>query len=125
VLKQIRGSDLVGAVRMVASGQSLLDARAASQVMARLRDEADRHDPLAGLTVRERKVLELIGEGLTNRQIGERLFVSVKTVKHYVTALFVKLGMEQRTQGSRLRSPCLRWSQVRIESRHGIINRKP
>ena len=75
VLKQIRGSDLVGAVRMVASGKSLLDARAVSQVMARLRDEADRHDPLAGLTVRERKVLELIGEGLTNRQIGERLFV--------------------------------------------------
>jgi len=97
---QIRGSDLVGAVRMVASGQSLLDARAASQVMARLRDEADRHDPLAGLTVRERKVLELIGEGLTNRQIGERLFVSVKTVKHYVTALFVKLGMGQRTQAA-------------------------
>ena len=97
---QIRGSDLVGAVRMVASGQSLLDARAASQVMARLRDEADRHDPLAGLTVRERKVPELIGEGLTNRQIGERLFVSVKTVKHYVTALFVKLGMGQRTQAA-------------------------
>ncbi len=100
VLKQVRGCDLVGAVRMVASGQSLLDPRAAGKVMARLRDEADRRDRLGGLTARERKVLELIGEGLTNRQIGERLSVSVKTVKNYVSVLFVKLGMEQRTQAA-------------------------
>ncbi len=87
VLKQIRGSDLAGAVRVVASGRSLLDSRAAGQVMARLRDEADGRDRLAGLTARERKVLELIGDGLTNRQIGERLSVSVKTVKNYVSTL--------------------------------------
>ena len=125
VLKQIRGSDLVGAVRMVASGQSLLDARAASQVMARLRDEADRHDPLAGLTVRERKVLELIGEGLTNRQIGERLFVSVKTVKHYVTALFVKLGMEQRTQAAAYAARVFDGRRFELSQDMEIINRKP
>ena len=100
VLKQIRGCDLVGAVRVVASGRSLLDPRAAGQVMARLRDEAARYDRLGGLTARERKVLELIGDGLTNRQIGERLSVSVKTVKNYVSVLFVKLGMEQRTQAA-------------------------
>ena len=100
VLKQIRGSDLVGAVRAAASGRSLLDPRAASKAMARLRDEADRRDPLAGLTAREREILELIGDGLSNRQIGERLSVSVKTVKNYVSVLFVKLGMEQRTQAA-------------------------
>ncbi len=100
VLKQVRGSDLAGAVRAVASGQSMLDARVASQAMARLRDEANGYERLAGLTARERKILELIGEGLTNRQIAERLSVSVKTVKNYVSVLFVKLGLEQRTQAA-------------------------
>jgi len=99
VLKQVRGSDLVAAVRAVASGQSLLDLRAASELMARLRDQT-RRDPMAGLSRRERMVLELIGEGLTNRQIGEQLLVSEKTVKNYVTTLFRKLGMEQRTQAA-------------------------
>ena len=97
VLKQVRGSDLVGAVRTAASGQSLLDPRAASQLMARLRDASGKHDPLAGLTPHERSVLELIGEGLTNRQIGERLFLAEKTVKNYVSTLFRKLGLTQRT----------------------------
>jgi len=100
VLKQIRGTDLVGAVRTVASGQSLLDPAAASRVMARMRDQSRRSDPLAGLTGQERKILELIGEGLTNRQIGERLFLAEKTVKNYVSALFAKLGMERRTQAA-------------------------
>jgi DNA-binding NarL/FixJ family response regulator len=100
VLKQIHGSDLVGAVRTIASGASMLDAKAASQVMARLRDQAAKRDPLAGLTGQERKILELIGEGLTNRQIGERLFLAEKTVKNYVSALFGKLGMERRTQAA-------------------------
>jgi DNA-binding NarL/FixJ family response regulator len=100
VLKQIRGTDLVGAVRTVASGESMLDARAAGQVMARLRDQSHKHDPLAGLTPQERKILELIGEGLTNRQIGERMFLAEKTVKNYVSALFAKLGMERRTQAA-------------------------
>jgi DNA-binding NarL/FixJ family response regulator len=100
VLKQIRGSDLVSAVRTVASGQSLLDPRAASQLMAKLQAAADGPGPLAGLSPRERATLELIGEGLTNRQIGERLGISAKTVKNYVTTLFAKLGMTQRTQAA-------------------------
>ncbi len=100
VLKQIRGTDLVGAVRAIASGQSLLDPEAASRVMRRMRDQAQRSDPLSGLTDQERRILELIGEGLTNRQIGERLFLAEKTVKNYVSALFAKLGMERRTQAA-------------------------
>ena len=99
VLKQIRGTDLVGAVRTVACGQSLLDPQAASQLMARLRQPA-KADPLAALTGQERRILELIGEGLTNRQIGERLFLAEKTVKNYTSALFAKLGMERRTQAA-------------------------
>ena len=100
VLKQIRGTDLIGAVRTVASGQSTLDPGAAGRVMARLRDHRDKPDPLAGLTPQERRILELIGEGLTNRQIGERLFLAEKTVKNYVSGLFAKLGMERRTQAA-------------------------
>ena len=100
VLKQIRGTDLVGAVRTVATGESMLDPRAASQLMARLRDSSRKRDPLADLTEQERKILELIGEGLTNRQIGERIFLAEKTVKNYVSALFAKLGMERRTQAA-------------------------
>jgi DNA-binding NarL/FixJ family response regulator len=100
VLKQIHGTDLVGAVRTVASGQSLLDPEAASRVMARMRDQSKRSDPLAALTGQERKILELIGEGMTNRQIGEHLFLAEKTVKNYVSALFAKLGMERRTQAA-------------------------
>jgi DNA-binding NarL/FixJ family response regulator len=100
VLKQIRGTDLVGAVRTVASGGSLLDPGAASAVMRRMRDQAVRRDPLAELTGQERRILELIGEGLTNRQIGERMFLAEKTVKNYVSAVFAKLGMERRTQAA-------------------------
>lgn len=100
VLKQIRGTDLVGAVRTVAAGRSLLDPEAASRVMARMRDQARQTDPLSSLTGQERKILELIGEGMTNRQIGERLFLAEKTVKNYVSALFAKLGMERRTQAA-------------------------
>ena len=103
VLKQIRGSDLVGAVRTVATGQSMLDSRAASQLMARLRGQSTaKQDPLAGLTPQERRILELIGEGLTNRQIGERMFLAEKTVKNYISGLFAKLGMERRTQAAAL-----------------------
>ena len=95
-----RGTDLVGAVRTVAAGGSLLDPQAASKVMTRMRERARRNDPLAGLTEQERRILELIGEGLTNRQIGERMFLAEKTVKNYVSALFAKLGMERRTQAA-------------------------
>jgi two-component system, NarL family, response regulator DevR len=100
VMKQIRSTDLISAVRTVAAGGSLLDPGAASKVMARMRDHAAKADPLAGLTPQERKILELIGEGLTNRQIGERMFLAEKTVKNYVSALFAKLGMERRTQAA-------------------------
>jgi two-component system, NarL family, response regulator DevR len=97
ILKEADGSDLVGAVRAAASGQSLLNSRAASQLMARLLDASGKPDPLAGLTLHERNVLVLIGEGLTNRQIGKRLFISEKTVKTYVSTMFRKLGLTQRT----------------------------
>ena len=100
VIKQIRGSDLVSAVRTVAAGQSMLDPLATSQLMARLRDRTAKADPLAALTGQERRILELIGEGLTNRQIGERMFLAEKTVKNYTSALFVKLGMARRTQAA-------------------------
>jgi DNA-binding NarL/FixJ family response regulator len=100
VLKQIRGTDLVGAVRTVASGQSLLGPDAASRVMRRMRGQAAPADPLAALTGQERQILELIGQGLTNRQIGEQMFLAEKTVKNYVSALFAKLGMERRTQAA-------------------------
>jgi DNA-binding NarL/FixJ family response regulator len=100
VLKQIRALDLVGAVRTVAAGGSLLDQEAATRVMRRMREQAVRSDPLAELTPQERRILELIGEGLTNRQIGERMFLAEKTVKNYVSVLFSKLGLERRTQAA-------------------------
>ena len=100
VLKQIRGTDLVGAIRTIASGQSLLDPQAAATVMQRMRDQATATDPLAALTDQERRILTLIGEGLTNRQIGDRLFLAEKTVKNYVSALFAKLGMQRRAQAA-------------------------
>jgi two-component system, NarL family, response regulator DevR len=102
VLKQIRGSDLLGAVRTVAGGGSLLDARTTAQVMERLRGggSARQSDPLAELTEREREILELIGEGLTNRQIGERLHLAEKTIKNYVTSVLSKMGMTRRTEAA-------------------------
>jgi two-component system response regulator DevR len=99
VLKDIRGGDLVGAVRTVAAGGSLLDARSTAHVMARLRDK-QAADPLDVLTDQERRILDLIGEGLTNRQIGERLFLAEKTVKNHVSSLLSKLGLQRRTQAA-------------------------
>ncbi|GAA4198623.1 response regulator transcription factor [Streptosporangium oxazolinicum] len=102
VLKQIHGSDLVGAVRTVAGGQSLLDPQTTSAMLARLREQAARKDPLEALTDQERHILELIGEGLTNRQIGERMHLAEKTVKNYVSTMLSKLSMERRTQAAAL-----------------------
>jgi DNA-binding NarL/FixJ family response regulator len=102
VLKQIHGSDLVGAVRTVATGQSLLDPRSTARMLERLRTRQEKADPLKGLTEQERHILELIGEGLTNRQIGERLFLAEKTVKNYISNIFAKLGMSRRTQAAAL-----------------------
>jgi two-component system response regulator DevR len=98
VLKEIRGSDLIGAVRTVAGGGSLLDPKATARVLERLRTPAHKPDPLEALTDQERRILELIGEGLTNRQIGERMFLAEKTVKNYVSAVLSKLGLQRRTQ---------------------------
>jgi DNA-binding NarL/FixJ family response regulator len=100
VLKQIHGSDLVGAVRTVASGQSMLDPRSTARMLQRIRERQERKDPLQALTDQERQILGLIGEGLTNRQIGERMFLAEKTVKNYVSNLFAKLGMQRRTQAA-------------------------
>ncbi|MGW1680486.1 response regulator [Saccharopolyspora sp. NPDC002376] len=101
LLKQVRGQDLVNAVREVAAGHSLLDPITTGRVLARLRQSANpEQDELATLTERERRVLELIGEGLTNRQIAEQLFLAEKTVKNYVTSVLAKLGMERRTQAA-------------------------
>jgi DNA-binding NarL/FixJ family response regulator len=99
LLKQIRGTDLVDGIRRVASGQSLLDPSVTARLLERLRTR-DAEDELAALTPQERTILELIGEGLTNRQIGERMFLAEKTVKNYVSNLFSKLGMSRRTEAA-------------------------
>lgn len=100
VIKDIKGLDLVSAIRTVGAGRSLLDNRAAAALMERLRAGSEEPGPLADLTEQERAVLDLIGEGLTNRQIAERMFLSEKTVKNYVSRLLGKLGMERRTQAA-------------------------
>jgi two-component system response regulator DevR len=100
LLKQINGSDLVDAVRRVAAGQSLLDPSVTERVLERLRSGPEEDPRLARLTEQERKILDLIAEGLTNRQIGERLFLAEKTVKNYVSNLLAKLGMERRTEAA-------------------------
>ncbi|PZF86167.1 response regulator transcription factor [Jiangella anatolica] len=102
VLKQVHGTDIIGAVRTLAMGQSLLDPESTARMLARLRDRANRADPLAALTDQERRILDLIGEGLTNRQIGERMFLAEKTVKNYVSNLLAKLDMSRRTQAAAL-----------------------
>lgn len=100
VLKDIRGTDLVDAIRSVAAGKSLLDPDATARVLDRLRGKDKQDERLDALTEQERRILELIGEGLTNRQIGERLFLAEKTVKNYVSSILAKLGMERRTQAA-------------------------
>jgi two-component system response regulator DevR len=100
VLKDIRGNDLVAAIRAVAAGKSLLDPAATQRVLERLRDGAVHDTRLDELTDQEKKILDLIGEGLTNRQIGERMHLAEKTVKNYVSSLLAKLGMERRTQAA-------------------------
>jgi DNA-binding NarL/FixJ family response regulator len=100
VLKQIHGNDLITAVRTIASGQSLLDPHSTAQMLHHLRERQTRKDPLANLSDQERQILTLIGEGLTNRQIGEHLYLAEKTVKNYVSNLFTKLDMRRRTQAA-------------------------
>ncbi len=108
VLKQIKGTDLVDAVRRVAAGQSLLDPAVTQQVLERIRHGADSEpDELKALTAQERRILELIAQGMTNRQIGAELFLAEKTVKNYVTSILTKLGLERRTQAAVLASKLL------------------
>ncbi len=100
LLKQIKGPDIVDAIVRVSKGQSLLDPLVTARVLERLRQPPEEDERLAALTGQERKVLDLIAEGLTNRQIGERIHLAEKTVKNYVSNLLTKLGMERRTQAA-------------------------
>ncbi|WP_026422710.1 response regulator [Actinokineospora inagensis] len=100
VLKQVLGTDLVTAVRTVGAGGSLLDPRTTSALLDRIRRDRTESDPLADLTDQERTVFDLIGEGLTNREIGERMYLAEKTVKNYVSHLLAKLKMQRRTQAA-------------------------
>ena len=100
LLKQIRGTDLVDAIRRVAAGQSLLDPAVTERVLERLRSGPPTDERLARLTAQERKILDCIADGLTNRQIAERVHLAEKTVKNYVSNLLAKLDMERRTQAA-------------------------
>jgi DNA-binding NarL/FixJ family response regulator len=109
VLKQVGGDDLVEAIQHVAAGRSLLDPAVTTRVLERMRTGAtDEPEELASLTDQERRVLALIAEGLTNRQIGEQMFLAEKTVKNYVSSLLSKLGLERRTQAAVLAAKLLR-----------------
>ncbi|TAM91345.1 MAG: response regulator transcription factor [Jatrophihabitans sp.] len=100
VLKEVRGTALIDAIRQVAMGRSLIAPEVIAQVMERVRHGTPEQTRLAALSEREREVLDLIAEGMTNKQIGERLFLAEKTVKNYVSSLLAKLGMERRTQAA-------------------------
>ena len=100
ILKQVRGNDFVDTVRRVAAGQSTLDPAMTAAVLERVRTGPPKDKELEGLTAQEQKILELIGEGLTNRQIAERMFLAEKTVKNYVSSMFAKLGLASRTQAA-------------------------
>jgi DNA-binding NarL/FixJ family response regulator len=100
LLKQIRSTDLVDAVRRVAAGQNLLDPAVTARVLERLRRGPKEDERLARLTDQEHQVLELLAEGMTNRQIGEHLHLAEKTVKNYVTSLLSKMGMTRRTEAA-------------------------
>ncbi|HET6939241.1 MAG TPA: response regulator transcription factor [Nocardioides sp.] len=100
ILKQVRGNDFVDIVRRVAAGQSMLDPAMTAQVLERVRSGPPKDKALEGLTEQEQKILELIGEGLTNRQIAERMYLAEKTVKNYVSSMLAKLGLTSRTQAA-------------------------
>jgi two-component system response regulator DevR len=110
VLKQVRGTDLIDAIRRVAQGQSLLDPGVTARVLERLRSPQGPDENLASLSEQERRILDLIAEGLTNRQIGERMFLAEKTVKNYVSNVLMKLGMSRRSEAAAY--------AARLEERH-------
>ncbi len=107
VLKQIRGTDLVDGIRRVAAGQSLLDPAVTARVLDRIRNGPEQPAELRDLTEQERKILLLVAEGLTNREIAGRMFLAEKTVKNYVSSLLSKLGLERRTQAAVLAAKLL------------------
>ncbi len=107
VLKEIKGSDLVSAIRQVAAGNSLIDPTLTARVLERVRHPPTTAPELAELTEQELKLLGYIAEGLTNRQIGERMYLAEKTVKNYVSSILAKLGLERRTQAAVLASKLL------------------
>ena len=107
VLKQVRSNELVEAIRTVARGQSLLDPAVTAKVLERLRSGTAEPEEFADLTEREKEILRLVAEGMTNRQIGQRLFIAEKTVKNYVSSLLAKLGLERRTQAAVLAAKLL------------------
>ncbi len=107
VLKQIRGTDLVDGIRRVAAGQSLLDPAVTARVLERIRSGPKQPDELKDLTEQERRILLLVAEGLTNREIAGRMFLAEKTVKNYVSSVLAKLGLERRTQAAVLASKLL------------------
>ncbi|TWG11918.1 LuxR family two component transcriptional regulator [Micromonospora palomenae] len=100
VLKQIRGTDLVDAVHRVAAGQSLLDPAITTRVLERIRSGVEQPRELKTLTEQERRILEYVAEGLTNREIAGKMFLAEKTVKNYVSSVLAKLGLERRTQAA-------------------------
>jgi two-component system, NarL family, response regulator DevR len=100
VLKQIGGRDLVSDIRTVGAGASLLDPAMTERVIERLRRGPAEDERLASLTPQERRILDRIAEGRTNRQIGEELYLAEKTVKNYVSNLLAKLGMQRRTEAA-------------------------
>jgi len=100
LLKQVRGTDLVDGVRRVGRGESLLDPSVTSRVLERIRANQNQTDELASLSGQEHKILDLVAEGLTNREIGERMFLAEKTVKNYVSNVLAKLGMSRRSEAA-------------------------
>ena len=100
VLKQIKGTELVDAIRKVADGQSLLDPALTAKVLDRLRSGGAQDERIDSLTDQERRILELLAEGMTNRQIAEQMFLAEKTIKNYVSNLLAKMGMERRTEAA-------------------------
>jgi two-component system, NarL family, response regulator DevR len=100
VLKQIRGNELVDAIDTVAAGKSLLDPAATARLMARFRDSSSQDERIASLTDQERKLLDLLAQGLSNREIAARMYLAEKTVKNYVSNLLAKMGMQRRTEAA-------------------------
>ena len=101
-MKQDSAAELIGAVRVVAAGGSTLDADAARRLMRLLREGSASEQSVSALSAQEKRVLDLIGDGLTNRQIAERMFLSEKTAKNYVSAVLGKLGLHRRSQAAAL-----------------------